>query len=330
MRQIRASGILGLCVAASLAFGIMSAAGSHEPFAVYEDWSDGKIHRERWRGGVSFGGLEVKTEAKPGKLRMRYRIEGGTGSNAGTTSLLESFLSFANPPSVDQVEAEFKVRKLTVTGCGANPTASRARPARIFLARFNDGTSTGPGDRTGDHFGFVQAFRDSSSPDAKGILRIVGFVLRCTNPLCSSSTIFSVVELPQTVKVGKLFRLRLIWDPPNDQFLAGLNENPDVPVPYAASDAAPAASPRAGLDIVHTGASCTSDAGGPTEVDTETEVHTVRTNNSAYGYGASLMGPVRPLFAWTSLALVTGAVVSQLAGWRKRRNRSSVTPDKLA
>lgn len=39
-----------------------------------------------------------------------------------------------------------------------------------------------------------------------------------------------------------------------------------------------------------------------------------------YYYGASLMGPVRPLLAWSSLALVAGLVASQLAGWRTRRD----------
>jgi hypothetical protein len=250
---------------------------SHEAFGVYDDWSQPTIRSDRWRGIEDFGGQEVKREVQGDTLQMRFRLGGGTLSDTGAF-FADNFLLVTNPLSVDQLEAEFQVKALTVTGCTANPTASRARAARLLITRFNDGTSTGPGDRTGDHFGLIVARRDSDATEAPGILLVSGSVLRCTDPGCTDTSDVAFIVLPQTVQVGEPFTLRLIWDQPMRRFLLGVGTDPDVPLNYAASDADPAVLPFAGIQIAHTAANCRA---GPTAVDAETEVGVVHTNVSA-------------------------------------------------
>ena len=249
----------------------------HEAFGVYDDWSQPTIRSDRWRGVEDFGGQEVKREVQGDTLQMRFRLEGGTVSDTGAF-FADNFLLVTNPLAVDQLAAEFQVKALTVTGCPANPTASRARAARLPITRFNDGTSTGLGDRTGDHFGLIVARRDSDATEAPGILLVSGSVLRCTDSGCTDTSDVAFIVLPQTVQVGEPFTLRLIWDQPMRRFLLGVGTDPDVPLNYAASDAAPAVLPFAGVQIAHTAANCRA---GPPVVDAETEVGVVHTNVSA-------------------------------------------------
>lgn len=273
---IRNSGILGLFVASMLLLPVHGQA-SHEGFGTYEDWSSSPtIPGKRWRGSESFGAQEVKRGVRWGKLVMRFRREGETSSDSGT-NISSNFLNLTNPTAVDQMKVDFRVNSLTLTGCTANPSPSLARPARLQLARFNDGTSPAAGDKTGDHVAWIEASRDSNTADPPGVLRVSGHLIRCTNPTCSTSSNVSSASLP-SVQVRKKSTLRLIWDSPNNRFLVGVGTSPDVPLTYAVSDSAEAVSSFADIDTSHITARCTA---GPTEVDTLTQVGVVQTNVSA-------------------------------------------------
>ncbi len=153
------------------------------------------------------------------------------------------------------------VTEIALTGCAANPTASRVRPMRLKMGTFNDGSSTGPGDKTGDHFALLSAFRDSNSGDPPGVLQVGAAIRRCDNSPCSTAhDVVAPTLLPQTVAVGTKATLRMIWDPPNDQFLFSVGANPNVPLSYApASDAAPAVQPFGSISLGGTTANCTAD-----------------------------------------------------------------------
>lgn len=271
--RIRVAGIFAVSI---LLLGAMLGQASDEPFDIYEDWSNPTIRSDRWRG-YEDGGQEIMREVKGGKLIMRYRREGTTSLDSGSTSS-DNVLEVTNPALVDKMEADFRVRDLIVTGCAANAEPSRVRAARLRMGLFNDGTSTGPGDRTGNHFAAIEASRTSNSTDAPGILRIRGRLNRCSNSGCSSSTQVSFVALPQTVTLEQKFTLRMIWDAPNDQVLFGVDTDPDVSLPYVVDDSAPVISDFAHIHIFHTTANCMA---GPTVGDAETEVFQVRTNTSA-------------------------------------------------
>lgn len=255
-------------------------AAALEPLAVYENWSQSLIRRDRWQGGEGFGGQEVKRVIAANALSMRYRRQGFTSSNTGNTNSFQ-FLNLANPAQVNELEATFTVTDLTMPACAGNNVGAttRSRVAQVNIAPFNDGTSSGPGDRTGDYSVGVQAFRDGSSPDAVGVLRVSGFVNRCTNAACSTGTSTTIASINlASVTIGQTFTLRAKWDQPNHQFLVGLDASADFPLSYSVSDTAPAINRFANIGVNHTTANC---AAGAVAVDSTTSVGTVKTNSSA-------------------------------------------------
>ncbi len=267
-------------LAAIGAFLWPSSVAALEPLAVYEDWAGGFIRADRWLGGQDFGGQEVKRLVLPGNtLLLRYRREGSTAADTGSTASSQ-FLNTINPTQINEIEAAFTITNLSMTTCAANNSgaATRARPARLLMGKFNDGTQSVPGNRTGDYFAGVQARRDGSSANAAGVLNVEGFVNRCTNASCGSSTSVVSTVLPTTVSVGQSFTLRLKWDQPNHRFLFGLDASADVALPYPASDTAPANTAFVDLHVSHTTANCTA---GPVAVDSSAQVGSVRTNTSA-------------------------------------------------
>jgi hypothetical protein len=246
---------------------------------VYEDWSGGLIRADRWRGAQNFGGQEVKrVVTSEGELLLRYRRQGARASNTGSASSGLS-LQFARSADVHEVEATFTVDSVEITACAANNagSATRARPARLVMQKFNDGSSSGPGDQTGDHQALAQAFRNGSSTDPAGVLTVEAGIIRCTSASCGTFT--SVVNQPLgTVAVGQTFSLRLRWDEAGDQFLASLDGAAEVTLPYGVPDSAPAANLFVLTNAFHTTANCTA---GAIEVDSTTRIGPVSTNDTA-------------------------------------------------
>ncbi len=264
---------------------------SHEPFGIYEDWSSPTIRSDRWRGG-EFGGTplnvmgeptmgvvtETRRETDAGTQRMRYRREGGTASNVGG-AFTSNFLAVTHPLLVDQLEATFTVDDpVTVTACPENNT-SRARPASLLLSRLNNGQGADIVDRTGDLFAAIGAHRDSSSMDPPGVLQVFGFLTRCDNANCGGDTpALSFVQL-QSVTVATPFRLRVIWDAPNSQFLFGVDDNPNAALTYnPVVFFREARLPFANISIGHATANCVA---GPAAVDSANRVGEFHTNTSA-------------------------------------------------
>jgi hypothetical protein len=256
------------------------AAAALEPLAVYEDWSVSLMRPDRWDGAQGFGGGEIKRQITAGqRLLMRYRREGSAASNSGTTNSFH-FIRPANHAQVNEIEATFTVTNLSMTACAANNAGglTRARPARLHMEKFNDGTSSGPGDRTGDHEGIVQVFRDGNSASPPGVMSVHGVIIRCSNPTCTTTTTVVSNTLATTVTVGQTFTLALKWDQPNHQFLFSLDSSGDIALPYAASDTAAPGLSLVEIMVLHNTASCLA---GAVSIDSTTELGTVRTNTSA-------------------------------------------------
>jgi hypothetical protein len=273
----------------ALAAGCLLLLGTRpsdaEPFVLYEDWSTAATLRaDRWTGSSDLS-QEVEREVQGDKLFMRFRRAGGTGSNVGATGFFSNRLGLINPLSVSQMEVDLKVRDVAVTGCPANTTASIARAAAIDLNRISDlppGTPSAPGDLTGDQIARVEVRRLSDSTDRDGVLTVRAVLFRCNNASCASSTVVGSPVTLGEVRTHNLFRIRLSWDAVGNEFRAGLNDDPDVSLPYAATaNARPANSPFATIRIQHLPANCTVASGGPTVGDAEIEVRRVGTNASA-------------------------------------------------
>jgi hypothetical protein len=191
-----------------------------------------------------------------------------------------NYLRFTNPISITAIGATFTVdKKLTVIPCNANNVGAttQAGPTHISLARFNDGSSTGPGDRTGDIEGVIAARRNGSSMDAEGVLRVDGSIVRSTTANGNFNSTLGSVTLGM-VNTGHAFTVVMVWDKPNKQFLFSLNGGIPQAVAYSASDSAEAILPFAQIFQRHTVANCHDSTA---VIDSTTKVGTVLTNASA-------------------------------------------------
>ena len=54
------------------------------------------------------------------------------------------------------------------------------------LTLFNDGTTTGPNDQTGDIAARLEIFRASNSTDLPEVLQTLGQLTRCADPTCAT------------------------------------------------------------------------------------------------------------------------------------------------
>ena len=273
--SVRIGVVIGL-VLASFPLAPGPGQASHQTFSVYEDWSGTRIRGDRWRGGEASNGQEVLREVVTAPFgqyfSMSLRREGETDRNTFSRTS-SAFLNIANPASIDQIEALMGIIDVVVEQCAANATPSEAR-LLIAMTVFNDGSSAGPGDRTGDYTAIVQAVRRSNSAD----LRVEGRITRCRNAACPTDTEEEIVgptDLGVSLAIRAAFTMRLIWDAPNNQFLVGVNTNANVALPYTANDAQPAVQRSAGIEIRNSTANCMA---GPTEADLGAGVGTVWVN----------------------------------------------------
>jgi hypothetical protein len=260
---------LGVCAVAAT-----PSTADPASVAVYEDWRSGTIRPDRWivREGVA---QDMKAEVRGQKLRMRYRQEGAMSSDHGL-NVANHILTFANPVTIDRLEADVKVTRAEVAGCEANPGATRLRPVSISFNTFNDGTSAG--GLTGDRIVRILVNREADSTDPPGVLTVQAFVFPCANVTCTEavSNLFDLAV--GTATVGKPFTLRIVWDRPLARFLVSVDDGRDAILTYDGSeDRGDAHVPFADLRMQTVVANCTA---APTSADAEIEVHAVRTNAS--------------------------------------------------
>jgi hypothetical protein len=181
------------------------------------------IDHEIWRGGEGTGdtgtvNTETSRAIKGGALEMSLTSFGKTDSDSGNAGNGNTRLRLLHPEGLTQLQALVKVMRAEAETCEANTTPSRPR-ARIFAAFFNDGSSSAPGDETGDVFATIQMVFDSiAGPE----ISLAAF--RCTNPLCTTvdTTPFSsngFVMFNATWKKGQKRVLNLFWDQANHQFV---------------------------------------------------------------------------------------------------------------
>jgi len=255
------------------------AQATHEPFGIYEDWRSAKtIRSDRWAGRDD-PAQEVERDIRGHKLLMRHRRQGVTAMGDAGFVGASNVMSLNNPTAIDQLEVEFNIRQAAVVGCAANPTFTRLRPAGISLNKFNDGTSPGPGNMTGDHFVRVLVNREAFTADPEGVLTVQAFVFRCINAVCSNaiSNVFNLAVA--TVTVGENFALRAVWDAPNNQFLVGVGDQADVALAYTpALNQGLARVPFADVRMQSVVANCSA---APALNDAEITVGEVRTNLGA-------------------------------------------------
>jgi len=241
---------------------LLGFVGVSQALTLYDDFNKKPINPAKWSGSEgSAGPAAPNTEAARKLAGKRLSISltgwGRTDSNTGNGGSQSNRLGVTNPGPVTTIQADVTVKKATVVGCSANTTSTRAR-AQVIGGFFNDGTSTGPGDRTGDIYAGIQSTRDSLLGNP-----IEAFINRCTNANCSTFTTASAVNFTATWVQGVANTLSVQWDKPNKRFIYTLNPGGSQEqhiLTYTLSDANAPVVDFKQLSATNSAASCTGPA----------------------------------------------------------------------
>ena len=250
--------LLALFAAFQTALGTSVA---YAQWVIYDSFSGSSIAPERWSGFEIGGGsaspnTEINRDILFGSLHEKLVGYGSATSNTGAPSH-GAGIGVTNPGPIIGLTARVTVVKATAGGCAANPTAARAR-AQVVGAFFNDGSSTGAGDRTGDILAGIQKQLDSVTG-----ARIAAFISRCANAACTNIPGVSSQFFVTTWHAFQPHILRVEWAPNDDKFI--FTVNPDargeeiVELAYVFSDSSPPALDFKNLSLNHTTPNCLGD-----------------------------------------------------------------------
>jgi len=234
---------------------------SQAQLVLYDDFTKKPINPAKWSGSEGSGGplapdTETTRKLAGKKLEIDLTTWGRTDSNTGNAGLSSSRLAVTDPTPITTFQVDVTVKSAKVLGCAANTTSSRAR-AQINGGYFNDGTSPGPGDRTGDIVANFQLHRDTISGN-----QIQANLNRCTNASCSTFTQVTVIFTATWVQ-GVASTLNIQWDKPNKRFIFTLNpggSQEQTILTYTGSDSNPAVVPFRQLAAQDSAASCLGPA----------------------------------------------------------------------
>jgi len=204
------------------------ASVSEAQLVLYDDFNSKPINPAKWSGFESdFGPAAPNTETARkianGKLNLVLTSYGRTDSDTGTLGNALVSLEINNPTVVTTIQVDVTVKSAKVRGCAFNTTATRAA-ARVMGDFFSDGTSPGPGDRTGDIIAGTVSQRDSLAGDQ--IVAFVTSTLLCFFlVLTGNDKVVAVLDgLAPTLSLGTLLYESISVIPHYDGFVRGVVE----------------------------------------------------------------------------------------------------------
>ena len=249
--------ILGGCVVLLIALAGIPAQAL-EPLVLYDHFNATRIDPKKWSGLETFAAprnpnAEALRLILGGSLWVHLTTYGHMNANRDAQQGRFG-LVLAHPGPVTAMAAKVTVLSAEAEDCAANPVLSRAR-VQLLGFFFNDGSSTGPNDRTGD---IIAGMNKDLDRDGRST---VAFIARCLDAACvSSPTVVSRVfektwspRLPDT--------LQLQWDRDGHQFLFAVNPGTageeTAALSYTASEALPAVLALKAIRASHSAANCT-------------------------------------------------------------------------
>ena len=244
---------------------------AYAQWEVYDTFSEGRIDPAKWRGFEVAGALaspntEIERQVilshwkfgkrRSGTLHEKLVAYGSAASDSGSTSHTTG-LQVTDPSAIIGIAAKVAVIDAVAKGCVANSIAARAR-AQVVGEFFNDGSSSGPGDRTGDIISGIQKHLDSNTGK-----EIAAFITRCNDSACISQTTLAAHLFSATWHFGQPHILQVAWDAANDQFIYTVNpggpgEESQV-LSYGVSDSDPPALDFKQLSLNLTTSNCLGD-----------------------------------------------------------------------
>ena len=250
---------------------IFIACSAQAQLTVYDDFSSSFIDTARWKYFVPQWGDDVwpfegGLRILKGKLSFFSRAYGGDLSNTDTQNMRRQ-LYLRDVGGISSIEASIQIAKKghEITGCAANPVPSETRIS-MGGAFFNDGSSPGPGDFTGDIITSIGFYKFSDSAIPPGYMGVRARVQRCTDPTCSLSTIDTIYETffdNLLVKFGKKTMLRITLDKSTDKFTFQVGKKVSKTYPYTGvivSDSAAPVMINTRLEVAHWLANCLTPA----------------------------------------------------------------------
>jgi hypothetical protein len=254
--------LAGLVVFFPVIFVITLTGIGQAQLVLYDDFAADLIDPAKWHGSqnqpaASAPMTETSRRIVEGQLQLQMTDYGETTSDVGTAPAAIQALRVNDPSSVTAMQAKVTVRSAVAQACAANTSTSHAR-AGIFGSFFNDGSSTGPEDETGDVRVLFELRQQSG-----GAKTIRASITRCDDAECNDATNIDSRTFTQRWEVGVSRILKLEWDAANDEF--DLTVNPGtagtetVSLSYSGiSDADPPASDRKELRVQGLPVNCTA------------------------------------------------------------------------
>jgi hypothetical protein len=243
-------------VLAVVAVVTWTAPARGQALGAYDTFGSGELDPERWRGYEgAIGGTESRDAQFNGGYRDEPVGAGGsTGPNAVAESqrrvvngqarvTLTSWKRFGFGGGYSHGKARAGLRmthpglahpssplvttlraSLTVAGVTAEPpqpgscSVYSAARAQVFGHFFNDGSSTGPGDLTGDVFASVSLERGVEQTSAGPVPRnfVEARIGRCNTPGCRIR--WTAIEFTRGWTVGAAHVLTIAWQPASNRF----------------------------------------------------------------------------------------------------------------
>jgi hypothetical protein len=200
---------------ALLFLGCPGVAGAG--WLVYDDFSEVVIDPVRWFGSLTTGGgarpsADVNRVLKRGKLLLAMTQWGANNSDVGGVAGINA-LSVKDPAVIMGMEARIAMRRAEAEACPANPSVVTQSRARMLAGFFNDGSSTGPGDRTGDIVADIETVLDAGVGQ---VIRAVMF--RCSDSSCRAGDSVVISTFTTTWQFKRPHAVRIVWDPANKKF----------------------------------------------------------------------------------------------------------------
>jgi hypothetical protein len=282
MRPARTAALL--IVAAALA--LWPARAAAQPLSLYDDFSSGEIDPMRWLG-YTHSVHSTRNIAKPfwngrrddigsdvystlNEESTRKVVDGraqitltalGPDNRDGdfTPGFSRSGLRLNRAaladgsPAVLRMQATVTVAAVSVDPCAAGTMGGGASfGAQIFGHFFNDGSSRGPGDLTGDVFATLQQSLGSSGA-------FVASLGRCLSADCAWIERLAAVGFTRAAPVGAAHTLTITWQPAVNSFLfvvGGAGPLESHRIAYTQADATPARGFAYDLRVVNTPSVC--------------------------------------------------------------------------
>jgi len=259
----------------TFAFSMFLACSSQgQTLTRYDDFNGPLLDQAKWVNVSTWGEdveiLEGGMKIQKGKLDFTNRSFGGTGSNTGT-QYMQRRLVIRDGAAYNTMETSVQIMGYQITGCDAPGSASSLAYVRIGGYFFNDGSSSGTGDQTGDYFAYINLYRYSNSADDEGLWRATAKVYRCEDEDCTPSLATLVGDdffSDQLIKVKKKVRLFVQLNKSAHEFsfqVGPAKKGPHAVVGYSANDANPPRGAYGGVKRIEVSNGLANCTAGPTE-----------------------------------------------------------------